>query len=67
MGVARNRGSEIPDNRVIGIFNNVFAVRILRLSTPAMIEAPISMYVTENADGSANLSYSGLSRCLRPT
>ena len=56
-GVARNRGIEIPGNRVIGIFNNDFAVRILRLSTPAMIEAPVRMYVTENADGTATLSY----------
>lgn len=55
--VARGRGVEIPGNRVIGLFNNVFAVRILNLSTAAMIEAPIRMYVTENADGSATLSY----------
>lgn len=55
--VAAKRGVEIPGNRVIGIFNNVFAVRILNMSTPAMIEAPIRMYVTENADGTATLSY----------
>ena len=56
-GAAANRGIEIPGNRVIGAFNNVFAVRILRLSTAAMIEAPLRFYVTENADGSATLSY----------
>jgi len=55
--VAKNRGEIIPGNRVIGLFNNVYAVRILRLSTPAMIEAPIRMYITENADGTATLSY----------
>ena len=55
--VAAGRGVEIPGNRVIGLFNNVYAVRILNLSTPAMIEAPIRMYVTENADGTATLSY----------
>jgi len=56
-GAARNRGITIPGNRVIGLFNNVYAVRILNLSTAAMIEAPIRMYVTENADGTATLSY----------
>jgi len=56
-GAAKNRGIEIPGNRVIGIFNNIFAVRVLNLSTAAMIEAPIRMYVTENADGTATLSY----------
>ncbi|MEM9343519.1 MAG: DUF302 domain-containing protein [Pseudomonadota bacterium] len=56
-GVARSRGIEIPGNRVIGVFNNTFAVRILGHSTPAMIEAPIRLYVTENADGTATLSY----------
>jgi len=54
---ARARGVEIPGNRVIGLFNNLYAVRILNLSTPAMIEAPIRVYVTENSDGSATLSY----------
>lgn len=54
---ARARGTEIPENRVIGVFNNVFAVRILNLSTAAMIEAPVRFYVTGNADGSASLSW----------
>ncbi len=56
-GAAAKRGVTIPGNRVIGIFNNLYAVRILGLSTAAMIEAPIRMYVTENADGTATLSY----------
>lgn len=56
-GAAKNRGVIIPGNRVIGIFNNVYAVNILALSTAAMIEAPIRMYVTENKDGTATLSY----------
>ncbi len=54
---ARNRGVEIPENRVVGVFNNDFAVRILALSTAAMIEAPIRFYVTENAAGTATLSW----------
>ena len=54
---AKQRGIDIPGNLVIGAFNNDFAVRVLALSTPAMIEAPVRFYVTENADGTATLSY----------
>ncbi|WP_172329672.1 DUF302 domain-containing protein [Mangrovicoccus sp. HB161399] len=54
---AEARGIDIPGNRVIGIFSNDYAVRILRLSTAAMIEAPLRMYVTENPDGTATLSW----------
>lgn len=54
---AAARGVTIPGNRVIGLFNNLYAVRILGHSTAAMIEAPIRVYVTENADGTASLSY----------
>ncbi|WP_205520507.1 DUF302 domain-containing protein [Tropicibacter sp. Alg240-R139] len=54
---AANRGITIPGNRVIGVFNNDFAVRVLETSTAALIEAPIRLYVTENADGTATLSY----------
>ena len=56
-GTARKRGIIIPENRVVGVFNNDFAVRVLAQSTAAMIEAPIRFYVTENADGTATLSY----------
>ncbi|NOD92050.1 DUF302 domain-containing protein [Ruegeria sp. HKCCD4884] len=54
---AAARGITIPGNRVIGAFNNDYAVRVLETSTHAMIEAPIRFYVTENEDGSATLSY----------
>lgn len=54
---AAKRGITIPGNRVIGLFNNDYAVQILGLSTAAMIEAPLRVYVTENADGTATLSY----------
>lgn len=56
-GAAADRGIDIPGNRVLGLFNNDYAVRILRASTAAMIEAPIRMYVTEAPDGTATLSY----------
>jgi len=54
---AANRGIDIPGNRVLGVFRNNFAVRAIRLSVPAMIEAPIRLYVTEDDDGTATLSY----------
>lgn len=54
---ARKRGIDIPENRVVGVFNNDYAVKILALSTAAMIEAPVRFYVTENTDGTATLSY----------
>lgn len=63
---AAARGIALPGNRVIGLFANDYAVRILRLSTPAMIEAPIRAYVTENADGTATLSYARPSIVLAP-
>jgi uncharacterized protein (DUF302 family) len=56
-GAARNRGITIPENRVVGVFNNDFAVKVLATSTAAMIEAPIRFYVTEDSDGGATLSY----------
>lgn len=64
--VAKSRGVAIPGNRVIGVFNNVYAVRILGLSTAAMIEAPVRMYVTENEDGTATLSYKRPSLVFAP-
>ncbi|MEM8569788.1 MAG: DUF302 domain-containing protein [Pseudomonadota bacterium] len=64
--VARQRGVEIPGNRVIGAFNNDFAVRILALSVPAMIEAPVRFYVTEDSDGGATLSYKTPSLVFAP-
>lgn len=63
---ARNRGIDIPDNRVIGVFNNDFAVKILATSTAAMIEAPIRFYITENTDGSATLAYKIPSKVFAP-
>ncbi|MGR3759745.1 DUF302 domain-containing protein [Roseobacteraceae bacterium NS-SX3] len=63
---AARRGITIPGNRVIGVFNNDFAVKILETSTAAMIEAPVRMYVTENASGSATLSYKLPSHVFAP-
>ncbi|WP_282094823.1 DUF302 domain-containing protein [Epibacterium ulvae] len=63
---AAARGITIPGNRVIGVFNNDFAVRVLDTSTAAMIEAPIRFYVTENKDGTASLSYKQPSHVFGP-
>lgn len=63
---AARRGITIPGNHVIGAFNNDYAVRILTLSTAAMIEAPIRFYVTENQDATASLSYKLPSAVFEP-
>ncbi|MFO8044630.1 MAG: DUF302 domain-containing protein [Halomonas sp.] len=63
---AASRGIVIPGNRVIGVFRNDYAVEILRLSVPAMVEAPIRFYVTEDEDGSATLAWKTPSHVLAP-
>ncbi|WP_231613497.1 DUF302 domain-containing protein [Halomonas sp. BC04] len=63
---AARRGESIPGNRVVGVFRNDYAVRTLRLSIPAMIEAPIRFYVTENEDGSTTLAWKRPSHVLAP-
>ncbi len=65
-GAAQARGITIPGNRVIGVFNNIYAVRMLNASESAMIEAPIRFYITENPDGSAALSYKTPSHVFAP-
>ncbi|MBA3904272.1 MAG: hypothetical protein C0522_11480 [Rhodocyclaceae bacterium] len=54
---AAARGVKIPGNAVYMVFRNDYAVRMLAASVPAGIEAPLRLYVTENADGTASLSY----------
>ena len=54
---AESRGVTIPGNLVVGVFRNDYAVRMLEASVPAGIEAPLRFYVTENADGTASLTY----------
>lgn len=56
-GAAAARGITIPGNQVIGVFNNDYAVRILALSTAAMIEAPVRFYVTEVGTDHSHLAY----------
>lgn len=63
---AVRRGEHIPGNRVVGVFRNDFAVRALRASLAAMIEAPIRFYVTEDDNGTATLSWKAPSHVFRP-
>jgi uncharacterized protein (DUF302 family) len=54
---AAARGVKIPGNAVLMVFRNDYAVRMLSASIPAGIEAPLRIYVTENADGTASITY----------
>ena len=63
---AAGRGIKIPGNTVLMVFRNDYAVRMLQASVPAGIEAPIRFYVTENADGTASLTYRTPSAVFAP-
>jgi uncharacterized protein (DUF302 family) len=54
---AKAQGFSIAGNRVVGVYRNDFARRMLQASIAAGIEAPIRFYVTEDPDGTATLSY----------
>jgi uncharacterized protein (DUF302 family) len=63
---AAARGIKIPGNAVIMAFRNDYAVRILKASVAAGIEAPVRLYVTESADGTARLTYRRPSALFAP-
>lgn len=63
---AKGRGITIPGNLVIGVYRNDFAVRMLKASVPAGIEAPLRFYLTENADKTATLAYRKPSAVFKP-
>ena len=54
---AAGRGVKIPGNAVLMVFRNDYAVRMLSASVPAGIEAPLRLYVTEESDGTATVTY----------
>ena len=54
---AKNIGVTIPGNRVMMIFNPHFAIRMLKASEAAGIEAHVRLYVTEQPNGKARLTY----------
>lgn len=57
IGAKKLLNKTIPGNTVIGLYHPRFAVPMLEASIAAGIEAPIRVYVTENADKTATLSY----------
>lgn len=63
---ARSLGITIPGNMVIGVYNPHFAVRMLKASVAAGIEAPLRFYITENTDNTATLTYRKPSSVFAP-
>ncbi len=63
---AAARGVKIPGNLVLMVFRNDYAVRMLNASVPAGIEAPLRLYITENPDGTASLTYRTPSAVFAP-
>jgi len=50
-------GETVPGNRVFLFFKPAYARRIIAASVAAGIEAPIRVYATEAADGTAHVTY----------
>ena len=63
---AASIGITIRGNRVFGVFNPKFAVRMLAASVAAGIEAPIRIYLYENDDGTANITYKKPTDVFKP-
>ncbi len=59
-------GVKIKGNRVFGVYHPRFAVRMLKANIPAGIEAPIRIYLYENADGTATITYKKPTDVFRP-
>jgi|SRR2546422_6158780 len=51
------RGVSITGNQVLMVFRNDFALRLQAAEPAAGFEAPIRIYVYENADGTATVGY----------
>ncbi len=66
VGAKKVLGRTIPGNTVIGLYHPRFAVPMLEASVAAGIEAPIRVYVTENSDQTASLSYKTPSHVFAP-
>ncbi len=63
---AKAQGVTIPGNRVVGVFRNDFARRMLQASIAAGLEAPIRFYLVENADGGSTLAYKSPTTVFAP-
>ncbi len=60
------RGVKIPGNAILMVFRNDYAVRMLSASVAAGIEAPLRLYVTEESDGTATVTYRAPSAVFAP-
>jgi uncharacterized protein (DUF302 family) len=63
---AAARGVAIPGNVVLMVFRNDYAVRMLAASVPAGIEAPLRIYVTEDARGKVSVAWRTPSAVFAP-
>jgi uncharacterized protein (DUF302 family) len=63
---AASVGQTIPGNQVLMVYRPDFAIRMLAADVEAGFEAPIRLYIYENADGSATLSYVKPSTVFKP-
>ncbi len=63
---AAARGIKIPGNAVLMVFRNDYAVRMLKASVASGIEAPLRLYVTENKNGTASVTYRTPSAIFAP-
>ncbi|MBI4638642.1 MAG: DUF302 domain-containing protein [Candidatus Rokubacteria bacterium] len=54
---AQARGIAIKGNQILMVFRNDFAVRLLAADPTAGFEAPIRIYLYENPDGTATVTY----------
>jgi len=66
VGAAKVLKKKIPGNMVVGLYHPRFAIPMLEASIAAGIEAPIRVYITENSDGTATLSYKKPSAVFAP-
>jgi uncharacterized protein (DUF302 family) len=63
---AASLGQKIPGNQVLMIYRPEFAIRMLAADVEAGFEAPIRLYLYENTDGTATLSYVKPSLVFKP-
>ncbi len=63
---AKSLGITIAGNQVVMVFHPKYAVRMLKASVAAGIEAPLRFYITENDDGTATLTYRKPSSVFAP-
>ena len=63
---AAARGVKIPGNQVFLVFRNDFAVRLITADPRAAYAAPIRIYLYENREGTASLTYVKPSALFKP-